>query len=91
MITEWFMTLAQGVVTWALGLLPPTDTAQDLIVSAENAFAPIIAGASQIGGWMPWGTLAICFPIVIGFYVASFAVKVFRQLFAHVPLFGGTG
>lgn len=91
MITEFFVVLAQGFVTWLLGLLPATDNARDLIVTADNALAPILSGAASIGAWMPWGTLAIVFPIVIGFYIAAFGVKVFRQLFAHVPLFGGTG
>ena len=83
--------MGTALMSWVLGLLPPTDDATDLIVTAENAFAPIIAGAAQIGNWMPWGTLVVVFPIVIGFYIAAFGVKVFRQLFAHVPLFGGTG
>lgn len=91
MITEFLITTGAGFISWVLGLLPSTDDAQGLIVTADNAFSPILAGAGAIGAWMPWGTLALVFPIVMTLYIAAFAVKVFRQLFTHVPLFGGTG
>lgn len=91
MIVEFFIQLGTAMVTWVLGLLPSTDSAEDLIISAENAFAPIMAGAGALGAWLPWGTLGLVFPVVIAFYIAAFGVKVFRQLFTHVPLFGGTG
>ncbi|MDQ4213302.1 hypothetical protein [Microbacterium capsulatum] len=85
------MSLAQNLATWFIGLLPNTDSAHGLIVTAQNAFGPILAGAASIGAWMPWDTLAIVFPIVMLFYIGAFVVKVFRALFSHVPLFGGNG
>ncbi|MDF2993141.1 MAG: hypothetical protein K0S37_3655 [Microbacterium sp.] len=91
MITEFFIFLAQGVMTWVLGLLPPADDAQSLVVSAKNALAPIISGGAAISAWMPWGTLAMVFGPVMGVYFASFAVKVLRQLFSHAPMIGGSG
>jgi len=90
-IVEYFFQLASGMGTWLFGLLPDTSAATNLVVQSNNAFAPIMAGAASLGAWMPWGTLGLVFPIVIGFYIGAFLVKVLRQLFTHVPVFGGSG
>jgi hypothetical protein len=90
-IIEWLIELGIACAQWFLGLLPATDTAAGLIPTATNSIAPILAGAGAIGNWMPWEVLNMALAIVIGLYVALFAVKIFRQLFSHVPLFGGTG
>lgn len=91
MIIEFLMQLASGFGSWALGLLPPTRNAADLIVGAADVFTPILAGGAALGSWLPWGTLAAVFPVVMGFYVGAFLVKVARQLIAHAPFIGGTG
>lgn len=91
MIIEWLMQMGVGFGSAFLGMLPSTDQAETLIVTASDAFSPIIAGGHSLGAWLPWSTLGSVLPVVLSFYIGAFAVKVLRQLATHFPLFGGTG
>lgn len=91
MIFELIAQLGVVMGQWVLGLLPPTQTGADLVVTAGNVFGPIVSGGAALGSWLPWAALGVVFPIVIGFYILAFLVKVARQLATHLPFIGGTG
>ena len=85
MITLFFMSTWVALVGWSTSLLPPLD------VNVTNAglmgiLAPVAQGAYGLGAWIPWGTLGIEAPIVIGLYVTSLVARVIKSF---IPLISG--
>lgn len=91
MITEWFLALVSGFADWVLSLLPSFTQAEGVIVTPANWVASFLAGGASLGGWLPWPTIAVAFPIVVGLYISIFLLKILRQLVAHLPQIGGSG
>lgn len=90
MIVEFFL----GLVTWigglVIGMLPDDDSA-DIVGSSASVIADVVAMGSGVSVWIPWGVAGVCFAFVTTFYVATFTLKIMRQLLAHIPLVGGVG
>lgn len=93
MVTEWFLTLAEQVTGFFLGLIPAFDPEgiEQVTVSTSDLVSPFLAGAASMGVWFPWEALSFMFPLVLGIYTASLFAKFIRTLLSHVPQFGGNG
>jgi hypothetical protein len=91
LIPDFFLGLAFGFTEWILSFFPQMTEAEGMIVTASNGLTSIILGASSLGIWVPWGTIAACLGITTGAYIAMFILKIIRVLAAHIPLIGGKG
>lgn len=89
-VTEFFL----GLVTWlgqfVIGMLPE-DESSEIVGSASGVVANVVGMANGVSVWIPWSVIGVCFVAVSTFYIATFTLKIIRQLLAHVPLVGGTG
>ena len=90
MITEWFIDLLVGFAEWFLTLLPDMDWADGMVVDASNAMSSVMVAAASISAWFPWGVLFATANIVLGCYVALFALKFARWLWGLTPFSGGS-
>ncbi|SEH84155.1 MULTISPECIES: hypothetical protein [unclassified Leifsonia] len=89
MITEWFLSLAGGFITWLIGLFPPATAVPDWITSAAGYVQNVINSGAGLGAWIPW-------PLVIGvggfqlaLWFGLWSVKVIRWLVGLIPTMGG--
>lgn len=87
MIVSWLYSLMGGLVDWALGLLPGFSV--DASVTGPNGIlAPVGDYAGDLGGWIPWGTVVVWFPIVFGIYSVSLLLRALRFFKQLIPLIG---
>lgn len=85
MIIEVLYTLWALFTSWILGNMPTFDSGP-IIVGVNATLAPVLVGAAQLGGWIPWGTVAICLPISVGLYVVTLLARAIKSF---IPLISG--
>lgn len=90
MITEWLIDLFVGIGEWFASLLPDMDWANGMVVDASNAVGSVMVAAAQISAWFPWGVLTATASVVLGIYVALFALKFIRFVWGLTPFSGGS-
>jgi len=90
-IVEWFVLLAAQLWEGITNTLPPASSVDGVVITADRFLAPMAAGIASTSAWVPWGTLAVCLPIVAALYAGSFTVKLLRAIAAHIPFIGGAG
>jgi hypothetical protein len=88
-ITEWFLSLAEGVINWFVTIIPPLPA-----VAVDDASTSLGELGSLVGSmsvWVNWIGVGAQVSVVMTLYFTFLAVKILRALFAHVPFFGGNG
>lgn len=88
MVTEWLLQLAIWLGVFVLGMMPENA---ELVGNASGVISNIASTAHGISAWFPWHVAGICLVAVYTGWATLFAVKIARQLIAHIPQFGGTG
>lgn len=91
MIIEWLIALGEGIILWFVGLFDLELVPQEAVLDVGAGIAPWAHGIADLGVWLPWGALAIWVPAVGSVYIGSLVLKFIKNLFSHVPLFGGRG
>lgn len=89
MITEWLVSIGTSVAVWFVGLFP--ELPEDTMDGATLGISTLAGLVGSMSVWVNWLAVIAQVTLVMGFYFAFLAVKVLRQLFAHVPFFGGSG
>jgi hypothetical protein len=83
MIVVWFFAVTGGFVGWFAGLLPAIAP-----FAVNVAFGDLFTGftdvANNLGAWLPWGTVHVCLPIVVGLYTSSFVIRIVKSLIPTV-------
>lgn len=90
MISEWFLTLMEGVVTWFMSLFEPIEL-PDWVSSPPADIASFMVNLDSVGVWVPWPIVTTVTLGVVTVYVVLFVVKIVKQVLAHVPAIGGAG
>ncbi len=91
MIIEFLIALAEGVISWFMELLDFELVPQEAVLDVGAGIAPWAHGIYDLGVWIPWSTLAFWVPIVGTAYVSSLFFKFIKNMFSHVPKYGGRG
>lgn len=90
MVTEWLLALATWLGEFVIGLMPDNQAAT-LVDDGSDVIANVVSMGHGITVWFPWAVIGVCAVATYTAWGALFALKIFRQLLAHVPQFGGTG
>jgi hypothetical protein len=90
-ITEWFINLGGGVVTWFLSLLPGSSTLPDGVIQAGDGLSSFGALVGSMAVWVNWGALFAAVTFALSWWVAMSVVRIFRAVIGHIPLVGGNG
>lgn len=90
MISEWFLSMASGFVTFIAGLFgewtPPTQ-----LTDATGALQAVMGTFVGLGVWVDWGVLGACVTASLAAWAVVVGIKLIRALLAHVPQIGGAG
>lgn len=90
MISEFFLTLAAGFVSWLAGLFgewqPPAEL-QDMADSAGY----LVTQFASLGVWVNWPVLIGCVAASVGVWAVVVGIKLIRAVVAHFPMIGGAG
>ena len=86
MISEFFINIWVTVSTWFLSLLPQMPGVEDASFGVGNILRPVAAGLTGLGGWIPWGTIAVLLPISVALYIAGFVLRAVKSL---IPTISG--
>lgn len=88
MITEWFLSIAQAVVTWLLGLFPDWTPPADW-----SDLAGFLATASSwlngLSVWFPIGVISTCVGVALAAWLIPLLIKGIRWLVGLIPTMGG--
>lgn len=90
MIIEWLLGLTTWLGTMIIGMVPENDAAE-LVDTSSNVIADVISMGNGITVWFPWTVVGVCLAATYSAWAALFALKIVRQLIAHIPQIGGTG
>lgn len=90
MIVDFFLTTAEALVVWVLGLFPTDFEVPEWITGFTGLIAEILAGAHGMGIWIPW---AFVFIVLGGTYLlwsAGLLLKFARFILGLIPTMGGS-
>lgn len=90
MISEFFLTLAAGFVSWLGSLFGEWEPPPELVDMATGANDLVMQFAS-LGVWVDWGVIAGCVAASVATWAIVLGIKVLRALAAHIPVIGGAG
>lgn len=89
MITEWFLTLLDGVQAWFVGLFG-TDDPPAWIAAPTSFFADLAARVAGLGAWFPFAMLGVVGTAVLAIWLTFWIVKGARWLWGLTPFSGGS-
>lgn len=91
MISEFFINLAFGIVTWMTSLAGTDWEVPAEIASFDDTLSAFIGSFSGLGVWAPWVLMLTCVGIAVGTWIVCLVIKALRAVAAHVPMVGGAG
>jgi hypothetical protein len=89
-ISEFFMQLAVGFLSW-IGDLFPVWTPPTEFRTFQTIMSGLVEGFVSVGVWIPWSVIGACFAVQVVVWGLVFAIKGLRAAAAHVPMIGGAG
>lgn len=90
MITDWFIGLASGFVTWLVSLFPAIAL-PGWFTGFGDTVNGIFSTFSGLGAWADFAVLGVCSAWSLGAWVLFASIKTTRAAVAHVPGVGGAG
>jgi hypothetical protein len=82
-IVEFLIQIWENLVTWLLTWFPEFDfPAVEFGIGA--VLAPVAAGASQLGAWIPWDTVELIVPISVGMYVTGLVIRAVKSFIPSI-------
>jgi hypothetical protein len=89
-ISEWFVTLFQGLIAWVGDLFPSWDPPAAMLGLAST-MQGLMDAFVGLGVWVDWGVLSTCVGIQVSTWLIVLGIKLIRAVVAHIPEFGGAG
>lgn len=86
MISEFFIDIWVNVSGWVLGLMPAMPAVDTAGIGLGNILAPVSHGLTGLGGWVPWGLVAILLPASVAFYLGSLLLRAVKSF---IPTISG--
>lgn len=90
MITEFFLNLAAGIVSWIASLFPAWTPPAEF-TQLSGMVSTVMGWFVGLGVWVPWSVISTCAAVQLAVWAIALGVKTVRAAAAHIPLFGGSG
>ena len=91
MISEFFINLAMGFVTWLTSLAATDWVVPPEIASFDDTVSGFISSFVGLSVWAPWALMIGCVTVAVTTWLVCLLIKALRAVAAHVPLVGGAG
>jgi hypothetical protein len=85
MIVEFFSDLWAWAVPLLVAMLP-TFATSGINAGLSAILGPFSDGVNDLGAWLPWSTVQIWLPIVIGLYVSGLTLRAVKSF---IPTISG--
>jgi hypothetical protein len=79
MIIEWGHGIIVNVVMWFFAFLPPSDLLEPINSELGSILAPLEAGLTGLGGWIPWTMLHICAGVTFAVWILAFVLRIAKS------------
>ena len=90
MISEWFMQLATGFMSWVASLFPAWTPPAEF-TQLSGMVSTVMGWFVGLGVWVPWSLIGACVGIQLAAWAIALGVKAIRAAASHVPFVGGHG
>lgn len=88
MITEWFLSLVQGVVDWLAALMPDWEVPAELL-DPGGIIQQVMGYGASLGIFVDWGFIIAVGLIPLGVWTIGLIFRGIKSLVSHIPFFGG--